>query len=226
MPSRCALTLSRPAPVDALRYGLLYRRASRYPVSDRQIAPTALGNGIRRFETYAADRYKLDSQLLWHHLQAAAPDRVVQAVDNARTNVDFFVCLLYGMATTGLIAAGTLLSGAPGRASLFSALVLGVGASGASYRLALYATDEWEAAVRAMVDHGRLGVAKAFGLNVPQHLADERTMWRAVNRLVRRPYSEKPEEVETALDKLRSGPSEKARKKRDETAADPAGLSD
>lgn len=94
-----------------VRSGLLYERAARYPVQERQFAPTALGNAIRRFETYARDRYMLDSQLLWHHLTAAAPDRAVAAVDNARANVDFFVCLLYGgsaMATLGIavVASG------------------------------------------------------------------------------------------------------------------------
>ena len=38
-----------------VRSGLLYQRAGRYPASDRQFAPTLLGNSIRRFETYAGD---------------------------------------------------------------------------------------------------------------------------------------------------------------------------
>jgi len=148
---------------DDLRYGLLYRRASRYPIDDQQIAPTALGNAIRRFETYAADRYQLDSQLLWHHLQGAAPDRVAQAVDSARTNVDFFVCLVWGMVFSAVVAAATLVSGAQDRTSLIIAIVLGLVGSVSSYGLALVATDEWEAAVRAMVDHGRLaGVSWLF----------------------------------------------------------------
>jgi hypothetical protein len=85
---------------QGVRSGLLYQRAARYPASDKQFAPTMLGNAIRGFETYAGDRYMLDSQLLWHDLTAAAPHSAVTAVDNARANVDFFVCLLYGSLVT------------------------------------------------------------------------------------------------------------------------------
>ena len=168
--------------------GLLYERAARYPVKDKQVAPTALGNAIRRFETYAGDRYQLDSQLLWHDLTAAAPERAETAVDNARTNVDFFVCLLYGGAVTTLFGLGVA---AVGHATVrtWVAIVAGVAIAVVCYRLAVLATDEWAAAVRALVDHGRRGVAAAFGLSIPSDLNEERLMWRAVNTLVRRPYT-------------------------------------
>src|SRR4029450_11049026 len=91
--------------------GLLYERAARYPVKDKQFAPTPLGNPIRRFETYAGARYQLASQLLWHDLTAAAPERAETDVDNARTNVDFFVCLLYGGAITTLFGLGVAVIG-------------------------------------------------------------------------------------------------------------------
>ena len=168
--------------------GLLYERAARYPAKDKQFAPTTLGNAIRRFETYAGDRYQLDSQLLWHDLTAVAPPQAVNSVDQARTNVDFFVCLLYGSATTAFLGIGVT---AVGDANIRSglAVLMGVLIAIVSYRLAVIATDDWDAAVRAVVDHGRMGVATAFGLTIPVNLTDERYMWRAVNTLVRRHYS-------------------------------------
>ncbi len=168
--------------------GLLYERAARYPVEDRQFAPTALGNAIRRFETYAGDRYQLDSQLLWHDLTAAAPERAETAVDNARTNVDFFVCLLYGGAFTTLCGLGVVAVG-QGTIRTWIAVGAGIAIAVVCYQLAVLATDEWAAAVRALVDHGRKGVAEAFGLTIPSDLNEERLMWRAVNTLVRRPYT-------------------------------------
>lgn len=168
--------------------GLIYERAARYPAGDKQFAPTALGNAIRRFETYAGDRYQLDSQLLWHDLTAVAPQPAVDAVDQARTSVDFFVCLLYGSTAAALFGIGVV---AAGEGSLRSALAvaLGFSISAICYRLAVIATDEWDAAVRAVVDLGRVGVASAFGLTVPPNLTDERLMWRAINTLVRRQFS-------------------------------------
>ena len=68
------------------------------------------------------------------------------------------------------------------------AIVIGVLIAAICYKLAVIATDEWSAAVRALVDHGRGQVAAAFGLTIPASFDDERYMWRAVNTLVRRPY--------------------------------------
>lgn len=171
-----------------VRSGLLYERAARYPAQDRQFAPTTLGNAIRRFETYAGDRYMLDSQLLWYNLTAVAPPSAVAAVDHARSNVDFFVVLTYGSAVTAF--AGALASAAAG-ISPRSALAMGGGIALAvgCYRLAVLATDGWDAAFRAVVDHGRSGVAAAFGLQIPASFTDERRMWQVVNTLVRRPYA-------------------------------------
>jgi hypothetical protein len=168
--------------------GLVYELSARYPVQDRQFSPTALGNAIRRFETYAGDRYQLDSQLLWHDLRSAAPDRAVAAVSTARTNVDFFVCLLYGGVLSILLGAAVAVSGHAGPRT-WTAIGAGVVIVVVCYQLAIVATDEWDAAVRAMIDHGRAGVAAAFGLQIPSDFASERFMWRAVNTLVRRPYA-------------------------------------
>jgi hypothetical protein len=168
--------------------GLVYELSARYPVQDRQFAPTALGNAIRRFETYAGDRYQLDSQLLWHDLRSAAPDRAVAAVSTARTNVDFFICLLYGGVLSILLSVAVAVSGHAGPRT-WTAIGVGVVIIVVAYRLAIVATDEWDAAVRAMINHGRAGVAAAFGLQIPSNFASERFMWRAVNTLVRRPYA-------------------------------------
>jgi hypothetical protein len=191
----------------SIRRALLYEKALRFPAKDDEFAPTALGNAIRRFETYAGDRYNLDSQLLWHHLSTAAPDRLVKGQEDANTNVDFFICLIFGLSATTMGAAATLIFTTP-NGRLWLALVMGVVGARVAYRLALIATDEWDSSVRAMVDHGRLGVAKAFGLEVPQHLADERDMWRAVNTLVRRPYTYSvSKDIPGKLDKFRIRPT-------------------
>ena len=190
-----------------IRYALLYAKVLRFPAAENQFAPTGLGNAIRRFEHYASDRYNLDSQLLWHHLAAAAPDRLLKAQDDAHTNVDFFVCVVYGSCAATVGAVVTLILRTPDD-RLWFALMAGIFAARIAYHLALVATDEWDGTVRALVDHGRLGVAKAFGLEVPHHLADERGMWRAVNTLVRRPYDYSVSRgVPEKLDKFRIRPA-------------------
>ncbi|MFG2490360.1 hypothetical protein ACGFSD_04690 [Streptomyces caniferus] len=71
------------------------------------------------------------------------------------------------------------------------------------YRSAVTSTDEWAAAVRAMVNVGRKPLADAMCLVLPDQLAMERDMWTMVSRLSRMPYHERA----SALDRYRdAGP--------------------
>jgi len=168
---------------------LLRERLRRYPVNDDQVAPTRLGNAIRRLEEYGFDRYQLDSQSLWYELTAVVPKQVRQQIDAARAGVDFFVCLLYGNLCVAIISLVSL--GAPKANStilLVTFVVLLVLMPG-WYRLALTTTDDWALAVRALVDLGRKPVAEGVGLCLPKELEREREMWRRYSRLVRQPHS-------------------------------------
>ncbi|MDG4865773.1 hypothetical protein P8605_47250 [Streptomyces sp. T-3] len=179
---------SPPATLSPIQLGVLHERLSRYPHSDDQVGPTRLANAIRRFEEYGHDRYRLDTQVLWNELTATVPDHARQQTDTARTNVDFFVALLYGHAAV----AGTALAALPGdggRGPLLWATALTLLALiPVWYRSAVSATDEWAAAVRALVNLGRKPLADALGLVLPQDLAKEREMWQLVTRMSRRPY--------------------------------------
>ncbi|MGW4872986.1 hypothetical protein [Streptomyces chartreusis] len=186
----------------ATRRALLQERLARYPVGDGHLAPTRLGNAIRRFEVYAYDRYQLDSQLLWNELTATAPEQARRQVDTARTSVDFFVCLLYGHLAVLLAAAVTLISTSSGALAVATTAVVLAALVPVWYRCAVSATDEWAAAVRALVNVGRHPLAASLGLDVPRQLAAERTMWSLVSRLPRIPYHEHA----AALDQYRRSP--------------------
>ncbi|MER7183241.1 hypothetical protein ABT404_27865 [Streptomyces hyaluromycini] len=97
----------------AIQRALLRERLARYPVDDAHLAPTALGNAIRRFEEYGYDRFRLDTQVMWNELAGNAPDQVRRQVDLARANVDFFVALLYGHCAVVLCAAVALTAPRP-----------------------------------------------------------------------------------------------------------------
>jgi hypothetical protein len=173
-----------------IQRGVLRERQRRYPVSDDQIAPTRLGNAIRRVEEYGYQRYRLDSQALWYELTAAAPRQLRRQVDNARAGVDFFVCLLYG----NLLVAVVALISLSARGSNSLALVVTAGVAIAVtplwYRLAVVATDDWALATRALVDVGRTSLADAVGLQIPKELTKEREMWDEYCKFVRSPYKD------------------------------------
>ncbi|MEU9481133.1 hypothetical protein [Streptomyces sp. NPDC048191] len=148
---RTADRLADPTSTSSIRRALLQEKLSRYPVSDEQIAPTRLGNAIRRFEEYGYDRYRLDTQVLWNELTSAAPEPTKQVV-TARTSVDFFVALLYGHAALAVTAFASLPAAHANRPVLVFTGVCLIALAPVWYHAAVAATDEWAAAVRALVN--------------------------------------------------------------------------
>ncbi|MFF8575533.1 hypothetical protein ACF07F_24630 [Streptomyces sp. NPDC015237] len=186
-------------------FALLNEQLHRYPLDDRQVTPTRLGNAIRRFEEYGYDRYRLDSQVLWHELNAAVTDMARQQTDDARMSVDFFVSLLYGHLLVVAAAIADLTLGTAVRPWLVATTIAALPPLMLLwYRLAAVATDEWAGAVRAMVNLGRHPLAAALGLTVPDRVEEERAMWHLVSDLVRTGFHP----GQTALDPYRSAPAE------------------
>ncbi|MFJ3714342.1 hypothetical protein [Streptomyces sp. NPDC090057] len=186
-------------------FALLNEQLHRYPLDDRQVTPTRLGNAIRRFEEYGYDRYRLDSQVLWHELNAAVPDPARQQTDDARMSVDFFVSLLYGHLLVMAAAIVDLVIGNAVHPWLVAATIpVLLPLMMLWYRLAVVATDEWAGAVRAMVNLGRHPLAAALGLTVPKKVEEERAMWHLASDLVRTGFHAGL----AALDTYRTAPGE------------------
>ncbi|MGW2017616.1 hypothetical protein [Streptomyces sp. NPDC001927] len=186
----------------AVQRALLRERLARYPVDDAQLAPTALGNAIRRFEEYGYDRFRLDTQVMWNELTGNAPEQVRRQVDLARANVDFFVALLYGHCAVVLCAAAALTTAGPDVPLLLTAIAVPGFLIPVWYRAAVSATDEWSAAVRALVNTGRKPLADSLSLLLPGELASEREMWAMVSKMSRLPHHERA----AALDTFRARP--------------------
>jgi hypothetical protein len=85
-------------------------------------------------------------------------------------------------------------------------IACGFGGAGAvgSYYAAVKATDAWASSVKAMVDVGRIPLAKALGLQIPAKLAEERDMWLRVGWLLGFAYEP---EAGTELDPYRQLPN-------------------
>lgn len=190
----------RYADVDArkgpLWLSLLQERLSRFPADDEQVNATRLGNAIRRFEEYGYDRFRLDTQVLWHELNAIVPEQARKQVEDARTNVDFFICLLYGhllVAVSACVKLGIALPAQPWpvAGTIAAAALLAT----LWYRVAVAATDDWAGAVRAMVNLGRLPLAASMGLVLPGTISSERRMWTLTIGFAADPYNQATAEL-------------------------------
>ncbi|GAA0984237.1 hypothetical protein GCM10009555_057570 [Acrocarpospora macrocephala] len=185
---------------SATQRALLREKLARYPISDEQMAPTRLGNAIRRLEEYGYDRYRLDTQVMWNELTGVSPEQVRKQVDLARANVDFFIALLAGHVIV-IVAAAATLAAAGSDPTVLLITIVGLSALlPLWYLAAVSSTDEWAASVRALVNVGRKPLAESLGLKLPVDLAAERTMWDLVTKLSRIPYHERA----AALDQFRA----------------------
>ncbi len=67
-----------------------------YPPDGKPMLPTLFGNTIRAFEYYPVTVYGADGITVWNRLQAVVPASFQALINDARSQVDFFVniCLL------------------------------------------------------------------------------------------------------------------------------------
>jgi hypothetical protein len=203
------MAAAQALPEDSLEAALAHEKADRYPAADAQVAPTQLGNALRAMETYAQDRYTLDSQRLWSELTASAPPAAVDANSAARTEVDFFVAMfhltvLFSLATEAIVLAAWRRTGH---------FDLGVTIAGGAvlallwlwYRGAVIGVSFWRSSTQAMVNLGRVELARSLGLELPKALAAERDMWQRVTSFVY--FSAADNTDDTMLDAYRTAPA-------------------
>ncbi len=110
---------------------------------------------LTAMESWASERYRLDSLLMWHELQGVSRDSVRRGTDEGRAPVDFFVSSIAHMAllliASLLIAA--LMPQARVRAVVIAATALLV--IPASYRLAVKNMVDWAQSVKAIGKPGQ-----------------------------------------------------------------------
>lgn len=171
-----------------LEIGMLEDRLRGYPVADGQLAPTALGNAIRAFETYGFDRYHLDSQTLWSELMAVVPESQQKEVERARVPVDFCVAAFYLLIPFGVLALAAGIAQSTDRALLIVSALVAFLALPLCYRLAVSSVEGWGASVQALVNLGRIKLAAELGLKLPATIEVERQMWDQVRWFVGEPF--------------------------------------
>jgi len=137
-------------------------------------------------------------------MSAVVPEQARRQVDNARTPVDFFVCMLYGHLLVAAAALAALAADSHSRWQLLAVAVVLCLLSRLWYFAAVSSTDEWAAAVRGMVNLARIPLAQSLGLYLPKKIEEERAMWSLASKLFRLPYDPKA----AALDRYRAAPDE------------------
>lgn len=145
---------------------------------------TKLGNRLRAMETYSNGRFGLDLIVFWYDLLAAVNDEIRRNVEDARHTVEIYVAGAFIGMGLALLSFATALGGFLLGGSIFPLMLLGILAgcvSWLAYERSVVEVNEWSLAVRALVHAGRHGVAKSFGVALPNEIESEKHMWKVLN---------------------------------------------
>ena len=184
-----------------IEVALLQEKLTCFPIAEDQFHPTVLGNAIRAVETYGEDRYHLDSQTLEKELLGVAPEPVRSEFERSRVPLDFCVVTIYLLIPFGLLALISGVAQSTDRWLLLASAALAFASLPAWYWLAVSCVAGWRLSAQALVDVGRVPLAEALGLDLPDTLEEEREMWEWVCWFVLEPY-DRSREVE--LNRFRS----------------------
>ena len=171
-----------PMEKMAERNTIMRELAEHFPDDERWLLPTAFGNTLRAFETYPRVMYGFESIDGWSRILGVVPEEYRTLIDNAKTQVDFwvnlgFISLLllgeyFGIASyQGAFKAIWLL------ALIILALLI------APYRARRVAV-EWGDLVKSVFDLYRFDLLKALGVELPKSRKEERALWTKVSQAI------------------------------------------
>lgn len=88
-------------PDEQARYDKVRLWLSSMPAAENYVLPTRFGNAIKAFETFPEDVYGVDAVTVWLRLLPVVSKEYADAVEQARTDVDFHI----GCCTLALLLA-------------------------------------------------------------------------------------------------------------------------
>ena len=162
------------------RNKIMKELAEHFPDTERWLLPTAFGNTLRAFETYPRVMYGLESIDGWSRIMAVVPEDYRTLIDNAKTQVDFWVNM-------GFVSALLLIEyfGIAYYQQAFEAIWLLVlivlALMIAPYRAKRVAV-EWGDLVKAVFDLYRFDLLDALGVERPKNRDGERAIWTKVSQ--------------------------------------------
>jgi len=153
------------------------------PRHRQEIMPTRLGNILKSAELYPYDRYEIDAVLVWSRLYHVLPERCIQIITEARSNLDFALAIATLSWIFSLMSGIWLLSvQAPGW--LFLLCFWGGSVMGwLAYQSAVGNAAAYAEQVRVSFDLYRYELVKQLRLKPAQTPAEEVEQWREIRQL-------------------------------------------
>jgi hypothetical protein len=152
----------------------------------QDIAPTKMGNIANTIQSYVMRRYRCNLEILWTNLmQIVQKDEKAQAMlMESKTQLDFLVACCWLTLLTGIIWSVIAFAIAPTRWGFRLAALGGPLGAYLWYRAAAEQYRSFADVAMTLFDSFRLDLLRAMRLQTPADVADERTTWAAVDRLM------------------------------------------
>lgn len=159
-----------------------------FPARRESLLPTEFGNVLRAFETHPRRRYGLDGIAAWPRVAMLLSDTERAEVDEASTDLQFFVNLFVVTVLVGaLLAADAAVHASSvggGGVGVLLILTGTVAAAALCWRASIGAGRRWGSTVRAAFDLHRLELYARLGVRTPSTIAEDAVIGKAVNRLL------------------------------------------
>lgn len=176
--------LGNDFPFDkrAERNKIMKELAEHFPDDERWLLPTAFGNTLRAFETFPRVMYGFEAIDGWSRILAVVPEEYRILIDNAKTQVDFWVNM--GFVSALLLVEYLGITYYQGSFEAIWLLVLiALALLIAPYRARRVAV-EWGDLVKAVFDLYRFDLLDALGIERPASREEERVIWTKVSQAI------------------------------------------
>ncbi len=166
---------------------LVQKASIYYPPSgyESQIMPTRLGNIYKAAEIYAYQHYGADAVLLWTRIQEVLPKSFVNRLEETKIAIDFFLlfsvlCTLFSLLTVPYLIfhKASIL--------LITICCVGILLGWLAYKAALVPAVAYAELIKVAYDLYRRPLIKAFGLQVPDTLSQEKKLWKTLSNFILR----------------------------------------
>jgi hypothetical protein len=153
-----------------------------YPDQERYVLPTRLGNAIRAFQVYPRVVYGLEAVQAWERMSLILPQATLERVQDKRMLLDLYANVVALSAAIAILVVCMVFFHHP-RISWWWIVGPAVTFVFSWWYMPRSAID-WGYAVKGVFDLHRASLAKELGLELPRSPRDERSMWRAVSRMM------------------------------------------
>jgi hypothetical protein len=147
-----------------------------YPRNADRVLATRFGNAFRAFQDYPNTVYGADAVSVWPRLTAVLPRDVLERIEDARCQVDFFLNTGYLALIVGAVSIVRLVAHFDASSALYAAAAFAI-ARGA-YMLSVEHVMAWGEMVRTAFDCYLPALATLLGFNLPATRKARRQFWR------------------------------------------------